>query len=143
MASELGIPIQCKFNATMLVKTVCEAANHPACDAITVSNTIPWGALPDRINWVGLFGTTKSPLHKIGGGGLSGSPLLPLVCEWIDAARSYNFRKPIWACGGIDSVRAVQMVKVAGASGIQLGTVAITRPWRMKSIIACGNELFI
>ncbi len=142
VANQLSIPLQCKFNAAMSVKAVCGAGNHPACDAITISNTIPWGLLPERIDWVGLFGSAKSPLHHLGGGGLSGPPLLPLMGEWIDTARGYGFRKPIWACGGIDSVKAVQWVKVAGASGIQLGTVAITRPWRMKKIIACGNQLF-
>lgn len=142
VAAALGIPLQCKFNATVPVKPVCEACQHEACDAITMSNTIPWGKLPERINWKGLFGTDQSPLAHIGGGGLSGWPLLPIVCNWIREARDCDFRKPIWACGGVESRQAVQSAHDAGASGVQLGVVAILRPWRMKQIIRYANELF-
>lgn len=142
VAAALNIPLQAKLNALAPVKAVCEAAQHPACDAITMSNTIPWGQLPERIDWKGLFGTEVSPLAHLGGGGLSGWPLLPIVCDWIREARDCGFRKPIWACGGIDSRKAVQQVYGAGASGIQLGVVGILRPWRMRGIIRCANELF-
>ncbi len=142
IAGALGIPLQCKFNATVPVKALCEVARHPNCDAITMSNTIPWGQLPDRIDWKGLFGTDISPLAHLGGGGLSGWPLLPIVCDWIREARDCGFAKPIWACGGIDSVRAVRQAKQAGASGVQIGTVAIVRPWRMRGIIRYAHEIF-
>lgn len=142
IAGTLGIPLQCKFNATVPVGAVCEVCRHRQCDAITMSNTIPWGKLPERINWKGLFGTDISPLAHLGGGGLSGWPLLPIVCDWIAAARDRGFSKPIWACGGIDSVRAVRQVKKAGASGVQIGTVAIVRPWLMRGIIRYAHEIF-
>lgn len=141
-AAALGIPLQCKFNATVPAGPVCEACQHEACDAITMSNTIPWGKLPERIDWKRLFGTQVSPLAHLGGGGLSGWPLLPIVCDWIREARDDGFHKPIWACGGIDSRRAVDQAKKAGASGVQVGVVAILRPWRMKGIIQYANELF-
>lgn len=134
-AGALGIPLQCKFNATVPAKPVCEACQHEACDAITMSNTIPWGKQPERINWKNLFGTEVSPLTHIGGGGLSGWPLLPIVCDWIREARDCGFCKPVWACGGIDSRHSVYQAKKAGAGGVQLGVVAILRPWRMKGII--------
>lgn len=142
VAATLGIPLQSKFNATVPVEAVCEACKHEACDALTMSNTIPWGQLPDQIDWQGLFGTTESPLAHLGGGGLSGWPLTPIICRWIRAARDCGFSKPIWACGGIDSRRAVHQVKEAGASGVQLGVVAILRPWRMRGIIRYAYELF-
>lgn len=143
LAAALGIPLQPKFNATVPVEAVCEACQHEACDALTMSNTIPWGQLPDQINWCGLFGTAESPLAHLGGGGLSGWPLTTIVCRWIRAARDCGFSKPIWACGGVDSRRAVYQMKEAGASGVQLGVVAILSPWRMRSIIRCANELFV
>lgn len=142
IAGQLNIPVQCKFNATVPVRAVCEVCRHSECDAITMSNTIPWGKLPERIDWKGLFGVDVSPLAHLGGGGLSGWPLLPIVCDWIREARDCGFQKPIWACGGIDSVRAVRQAKKAGASGVQIGTVAIVRPWRMRGIIRCAHEIF-
>lgn len=142
VAAALRIPLQCKFNALVPVKPVCEACEHEACDAVTMSNAIPWGKLPERIDWKGLFGTDESPLAHLGGGGLSGWPLLPIVCDWIREARDCGFRKPIWACGGIDSRRAVRHAEAAGATGVQLGVVGMLRPSRMRSIIRYATELF-
>jgi dihydroorotate dehydrogenase len=144
IAGALGIPLQAKFNATAPPKAICEACRHSACDAVTMSNTIPWGVLPDRINWRQLFGTTVSPLERygFGGGGLSGWPLTPIVCDWIKTARDCGFTKPLWACGGIDSCRAVDEVYAAGANGVQLGVVAMLRPWRMRTIIQYANTVF-
>jgi dihydroorotate dehydrogenase len=141
-AAEPGIPLQAKFSATTPVHTVCKACSHPACDALTMSNTIRWGELPDHINWGKLFGTHTSPLKNLGGGGLSGWPLAQIVSDWIREARRLGFHKPIWACGGIDCWQAVETMWRAGASGVQLGTVAIVRPWRMRSIIRYANQRF-
>lgn len=143
VAARLDIPLQAKFNALAPVKAVLEIAGHKACDAVTISNTIPWGELPGRIDWKGLFGSDTSPLANLGGGGLSGWPLLPIVCEWIEQARDAGLDKPIWACGGIDSAKAVRQVFQAGASGVQFGTAAMVRPWRTREIISSANELFL
>lgn len=142
IAASLNIPLQCKFNATIPPMAAARVAQHPACDAITMSNTIPWGMLPDKIDWYGLFGSEKSPLSHLGGGGLSGWPLREIVCGWIRNARDCGLKKPIWACGGICSAHAVLQTKCAGAAGIQIGSVAILRPWRMRSIIRTAYELF-
>lgn len=142
IAGRLQIPLQCKFNATAPLGAVCEIAKHPQCDAITMSNAILWGELPDQIDWQGLFKTNISPLSKLGGGGLSGWPLNSIVCKWIEAARGWGLTKPIWASGGIDSQRAVQRVHEAGATGVQVGSVGIVRPWRVRGIIRYANKLF-
>jgi len=42
---------------------------------------------------------------------------------------------PIKACGGILSVKDVKKVYAAGADAIEIGTVKVVRPWRIKSII--------
>jgi dihydroorotate dehydrogenase len=142
VAEKLNIPLQVKFNALVSAQAVCDIAEHEACDAITMSNTIPWGKLPACINWHGLFGSDVSPLTHLGGGGLSGWPLLSIVCEKIRQLRDCGLRKPIWACGGIDSVNAVNRVHQAGASGIQFGSMAIVRPWRITNVIKHANNLF-
>lgn len=142
LAAELNIPLRVKFNATTPVQTVCKICEHEACDALVMSNTIPWGKLPELIPWKKLFGSDTSPLAHLEGGGLSGWPLLPIVCDWIREARALGFTKPIWASGGIDSIKAVNKVHAAGTSGIQLGLVATLRPWRMPGIIQHGNRIF-
>jgi dihydroorotate dehydrogenase len=141
IAGSLQIPLQCKFNATVPVKAICEVATHRNCDAITMSNTIPWGKLTDRIDWTKLFGKI-SPLETLGGGGLSGPALFPIVCAWIEEARDCNIAKPIWACGGIFSAEDVSEVAAKGASGIQMGTVALHAPEKTRRIIAQSYEVF-
>lgn len=142
IASALRIPLQVKVNALAPVRETCEAANHPACDALTMGNTLPWGSMPEKIPWQKLFENPVSPLAKFGGGGLSGPLLRPIHCAWIAAARDLGFTKPIWGCGGIDCIQAVKEYKEAGASGVQLGTVCMLRPWRMKNIIRYANTVF-
>lgn len=142
IANTLEIPLQCKFNACAPVRAVCEVARHPACDAIVMGNTIPWGSFPDRINWKRLFGSDKSPLSHLGGGGLSGPPLRAIHCDWIRCAIDCGMTKPIWGCGGIDTLVAVEQYYYAGASGIQYGTACITRPWNTWGINAYAYELF-
>mgnify|MGYP000947725215 CR=1 FL=1 len=141
--SSLQIPLVVKVNALVTPEAAKELASVPECDAICCSNTIPWGKLPDRIDWQQLFGTTESPLAHLGGGGLSGSPLLPIVCDWIAEARKIGVKKPIMGCGGILSVQDADLMLEAGASAIELGSVAFLRPWRVQSIIRHVRSQFI
>jgi hypothetical protein len=134
-AKHLDLPILLKVNATFPLHTVTQIAQHPVCDGIICSNTIPWGKLPDRIDWSGLFGSMVSPLDHLGGGGLSGKPLLPLVIEWIRGLRAHGVNKPIIGGGGILSCSDADAVFSAGASAIELGSVSILRPWRVRGII--------
>jgi dihydroorotate dehydrogenase (NAD+) catalytic subunit len=140
----LGIPVTVKLNALVPPASAVKMAQHDACDAIVMSNTIPWGQLPDRIDWAGLFGggddsnpRGTSPLAKrgYGGGGLSGAPLLPIVCDWIRAVRKAGLKKPIVGGGGILSKAGADAMFDAGADAIELGSVAILRPWRVQGII--------
>jgi dihydroorotate dehydrogenase len=129
-----GIPLVPKFNALVPTRAAREVATHPACDAIAISNTIPWGTLPDRIDWKSLFGEV-SPLAHIGGGGLSGKPLLPVVWDWLDEAKRLKFPAPIVAGGGILSASDAGYLFSAGPSAIELGSVTILRPWRVRGIV--------
>ena len=131
-----GIRTMVKLSAVTPPQGVVEMLEaHPGCDALVMSNTIPWGRLPDRIDWAGLFGSTTSPLVRYGGGGLSGKPLLPIVTQWIRQARAAGFTKPIVGGGGILSVADANAMLDAGASTIELGSVSILRPWRVQDII--------
>lgn len=131
----LEIPTVVKVNVTFPIEAAKEILKHPACDGLVVSNTIPWGKLPDRIDWKGLWGSTTSPLAHLGGGGLSGKPLLPLVQEWITSARQSGITKPLIGGGGVLSKKDAGVLLDAGASAIELGSIAFLRPWRVASII--------
>lgn len=141
----LDLPQQYKFNALVSPQLLTEVCRNEVCDAVVLSNTIPWRALPEFIGWRQLFGDiTKSPLARRGfsDGGLSGWPLLPAVCASIRELRRCGFKKPVWACGGIDSVEAVEKVVATGANGVQIASVKSLRPWRVPGIIKRAYELF-
>jgi dihydroorotate dehydrogenase len=140
LSQHLNVPTMIKLNALVSVDTAHLMSAHPGCDAIVMSNTIPWGQLSDRIDWKGLFGSDISPLAKYGGGGLSGSPLLPIVTDWIRAARVKGFGKPIVGGGGILSKEDAGMMLDAGADAVELGSVSFLRPWRVQGIIRYVND---
>jgi dihydroorotate dehydrogenase len=142
IASQLGIPLMPKFNVLAPPRAVREITRIWDCDAICISNTIPWGQLPDQINWKKLFGSDESPLAQFGGGGLSGKPLLALVAEWVAQARNAGVRKPINAGGGILSLDDLGILFHMGASSVFIGSVATLRPWRVKKIIKRAHQLF-
>jgi dihydroorotate dehydrogenase len=142
LASELDIPLMLKFNALAPVGIVKVISEHESCDAICISNTIPWGKLPERIDWEGLFGTKTSPLANLGGGGLSGAPLLPIVRDWLIDARKIGITKHINAGGGILCPDDVNVLHKAGADSIFLGSIRMLRWWRMKNTIKRAHELF-
>ncbi|MDO8435646.1 MAG: hypothetical protein Q7S89_03145 [bacterium] len=142
VAAKLNVPLIVKVNALVRPQFAAEIADHPSCDALCVSNTIPWGQLPDEIDWKKLFGTETSPLAQYGGGGLSGKPLLPIVERWIKIYRMHaGWRTAIIGGGGIltepDAFRIIE----AGADAIFLGSVAMLRPWRVADIIYAVNTV--
>lgn len=138
--ADLNVPIVDKYSVTTSPETVLLIARHPAVDGICVSNTIPWGKLPDKIDWDGLFGTKESPLQKFGGGGLSGWPLLSLTADWVKKARAIGLDKPIAAGGGILKPADVDVLYEAGANAVCVGSVAMLRPWRVARIIERGRS---
>ncbi|MFA6095936.1 MAG: HisA/HisF-related TIM barrel protein, partial [Candidatus Paceibacterota bacterium] len=142
IASVLGIPLVPKVNLLLCPTTVQAIAAHEACDAICISNTLPWGTLPEIIDWKGLFGSDVSPLAKYGGGGLSGAPLLPLLRGWLAEARDV-VKKPIIAGGGILSADDVEAVSRQGVSAVALGTIAMLRPWSVADAIERAHDKFI
>ncbi len=134
-------PLLLKVNALFPVGAAVDLSRVPACDGFIVSNTIPWGKLPGRIDWKGLFGSDVSPLAHLGGGGLSGKPLLPLVTEWVRTARWGGLVKPIVGGGGILSIPdAAEMIE-SGVDAIELGSISMLRPWRVSSVIDYANRV--
>lgn len=138
--SVLGVPLLVKVNALFPVPAAAEICLDSNCAGLCNSNTIPWAQIPapDRIR---MFGTEESPLYKLGGGGLSGSYLLPLVVKWLKEARAAGITKPIIAGGGILKPDDVNQLAEAGASAIAVGSAAFLRPWRVQDIIDRANRL--
>jgi dihydroorotate dehydrogenase (NAD+) catalytic subunit len=138
LASVLDIPLVPKVNVSFPTDVILSLQDHADLDAISVSNTIPWGH--SLINWQKLFGTTTSPLARFGGGGLSGKPLLPLVLPWIRMLRMTGFEKPIIGGGGILSKADADQMVNAGADAVELGSVSMLRPWRLRGIVSHVNH---
>jgi dihydroorotate dehydrogenase len=133
-----GVPLIPKFNVLSSPGAVAEVGRSPACAAVCVSNTLPWYALPHRIDWCGLFGS-GSPLAHLGGGGLSGAPLTPLVREWVAEFRRIS-DKPLVAGGGVMRPADATALLDLGADAVEVGSVAIVRPWRVGGIIKAIHE---
>ncbi|QWR76967.1 hypothetical protein [Candidatus Magnetomonas plexicatena] len=140
--ANLDIPVVLKINALTPVDAVTRIADSGLCDAITVSNTIPWGQLPEKIDWQGIFGKLESPLKHLGGGGLSGYPLLSVVADWISEAKKSGITIPIIGGGGILKEADVDFLYQHGADAIALGSVIILRPWRVKGIIKRAKQIY-
>ncbi|WKZ26690.1 MAG: hypothetical protein QY304_01145 [Candidatus Paceibacterota bacterium] len=142
-----GIRIIVKLSPTFPPESVHQISRHPACWGIVMGNTVPWRSpipwlLEEsglQINWDDLFGKDeKSPLQKRGltqAGGLSGRPLLPIICEWIQRARGSGVQCHLNGGGGILHPKDVCRVFDAGADSISLGSIAFLRPWRLAECI--------
>ncbi len=141
VASELDIPLMPKFNLLALPKAVAKICENRHCHAICFPNTVPFGKLPDRIDWKKLFGSDVSPLAEFGGGGLSGAPLMHLTKEWLEDARHAGVRKHINASCGLGP-RDVRTLYYAGADSVFLSSISTLRFWRMKSTIREAHLLF-
>ena len=136
----LQVPLMPKYSiASAPVEAIVELGKNPHCDAICVSNTIPFGW--DQMDWKEGWGNVSPLAHLKGGGGLSGAKILPYVLQWIIRLRDRGFSKPINGGGGITKPAHVDLYQRAGASSCFLGSVATLRPWRVKSIIARANAL--
>lgn len=141
LADILNIPLVPKISAAFPQRVMWDLEDDGApFDALSVSNTIPWGQLPNRIPWKKLFGTNTSPLARYGGGGLSGAPLLPIVVDWIRACRGTDFKKPIIGGGGILSIPDADQMIDAGADAVELGSMAMFRSWRFQGVVRHVNR---
>lgn len=143
IASELGVPLVPKISIVLSPGVAADIMSDPNCDAINVSNAVPWKDVsPETLKM--FFQTTDSPLARFGGGAVSGKYLLPLVVEWIRQFRHQHqgIAKPIIAGGGILRASDVDKLVEIGATAISPGTITILRPWNLKSVIERAETLF-
>ena len=142
--SPLNVPIDLKIGAADAYEVgtdfIKEIEASGLCDCLTCSNTIPWGKMSDWINWRRLYGTLKSPLSHLGGGGFSGKPLLPIVINWLKQMRDAGINMSIKAGGGILSQDDALQMFTSEADAIEIGSVAILRPWRVRGIIGIAQK---
>ncbi len=137
VAGQLDVPLMPKYSiASAPIAAIMELEQLPHCDAICVSNTIPYDRGVSHA-----WGRATSPLNHLGNGGLSGAPLRPMVCDWIKRLREAGFTKPINGGGGIMRPSDVDAYHQAGASSVFLGTVVSLRPWRVNAIIDRANSI--
>lgn len=138
IASRLNIPLAPKFNVLLDPEVAASIARHPHCDALVVSNTLPWGSLPGRIDWEGLFGKVSPLVHlDRNGGGLSGRPLFPLLVEWAAKARNIGIKKPMNLSGGILSREDARKAMNTGCwdkTSISLGSIFLLGGFGVKGI---------
>jgi dihydroorotate dehydrogenase len=139
-AQVLTIPLVPKFNVLLPSEDIIAMSHHHAFDAVCISNTVPWGQLEQSIAWQKIFSTSNSPLAHIGGGGLSGKPLLEPTVAWIQGARKKGFTKPIIGGAGILSVKDALAIKEAGADAISMGSIGILHPENVQPIINFMNS---
>lgn len=140
----LGLPLIVKLNLLVTPEAGAIIARHPACDGICMGNTIPFGTVLPKPWWKRHF-PKGSPLIARGfsqPGGLSGAPLLPLVVRWVRQFRELDTRTPVNAGGGILHARDVDAYKQAGADSVSIASVAMLRPWRVRSVIWRAHRLF-
>ena len=136
----VNMPIMLKYSiASIAMETMRRLNDHERCDAVCLSNTLPFGW--EGIDWKGVYGSNQSALAHLGGGGLSGKPLCGYVCEQIKRIRDIGFAKHLHGCGGILHQDNVSEYYNAGASSVAIGSVLILRPWRVKSIIKRAESI--
>ena len=140
IVGELGVPVVPKYSISSApIAAIVELDGHEHCQAISVSNSIPFGW--SGIDWTKAWGGTISPLAHLGGGGLSGAPLLSVVRNYIAQLRQAGYAGHINGGGGILQPRDCDVLREAGASSISLGSIAIVRPWRVAKTIAYARSL--
>jgi len=141
---ELDMPIVVKLNLLVTPEEAARIASHPRCDGLCIANTVPFGKYYEASFWDKLF-PKGSPLlarnEKYGGGGLSGKLLLPEVVKWVRRFREIDRNTHVNAGGGIMHANDVEKLLNAGANSISFATVAMVRPWRVKSIISAAHYL--
>ncbi|MCX6753434.1 MAG: hypothetical protein NTW62_03785 [Candidatus Nomurabacteria bacterium] len=134
----VGMAIILKVSVEMSTDTILEFGRHKNCHAITTSNTVPFGKMPEKIDWKKIYPNgsplSKRKLHVPGAGGLSGTPLLNLVIEQVKELKLKGFTKHINAGGGILCKEDVRKLKKAGADSISIGSVAFLKPLNIPGI---------
>jgi len=147
IAGVLKIPVDIKVNVFAPIDLIKRLEDQDICDCVTCSNTIKFGEHPGiewkaLAGWKRIFGRRCSPLEKYGGGGYSGKWLAPIVADWMRQARKQGVMLPLKFCGGILGPAGVLRAKNSGANAVEVGSIAILRPWRVKGTIKYADSIF-
>lgn len=139
--SKLGIPVGIKINVLTPIEIMKKVSDSGFCNFIEIPNALPFGAKPERIDWVENYGL-KSPLEKYGGGGFSGKENFFMALEWITSARTKGIKIPI-ICGGISCKQDVELARDFGANAVAFARITMTpfHAWKVGDIIDYANSL--
>ena len=142
-----SVSVTLKFGPEVHPESMVRVSKHPRLDALCVFNTLPFGKQPtwirksNPVDWKGLFGTDdpkESPIAKRFpgfAGGLSGAPLRPFLCEWLERVRLLGVTIPIIAGGGLLSGEDAGFAFDAGADAVSFGSIAMLAPTKVASAI--------
>lgn len=142
IARETGLPLMANFNAFVPAELLLELERSGLVDCIWIANTVPYDK--DRLGEI-IFGYEVSPMRQRGSdvdGGISGPLCFHYTVEAVRSAREIGVTLPIIAGNGVQSIGAVKVLREAGASAIEIATVAILRPWRVRRIVKYANRIF-
>jgi dihydroorotate dehydrogenase len=103
---------------------------HEGADAIHAVNTVPYSIV---------FPLERSPLQRVGGGGVSGGPALPLVLKYNKELRKKVGLFLIMGCG-IRSADDVQRFFDLGADAVSICTLALRHPQEAARIVVRYND---
>jgi dihydroorotate dehydrogenase len=140
-----GVPQQVKLSLLTPVDVATEIVSHEHCDAIAISNALPFGELPQYVFWDQLFGggdpRDDSPLAEFGGGAISGMPLFLPTFFWLHQA-GLLIEKPIEVGGGIlgsGQVEVLAQTRIPVA--VTLGSISLLRPHMIPQTITTARAV--
>jgi dihydroorotate dehydrogenase (NAD+) catalytic subunit len=122
-----GVPLWVKLSPnTPELLSVAEAALRSGADALVLVNTV-LGLVIDV--------ETRRPALGNGGGGVSGSGILPVALRAVFECHEAFPTTPIVGVGGVSSGEDAVAMLMAGASAVEVGTATFANPrapWRIQ-----------
>jgi dihydroorotate dehydrogenase (NAD+) catalytic subunit len=130
VTAEVGVPVLAKLTAQVdAVVPIAKAAMGAGACGLTLINTMPGLVVDTR---------ARRPVLGAGGGGLSGTPLLPIALRVVaDVARALP-GVPIVGTGGVSTGEHAAAMLLAGASAVGVGTATFAEA---RATIRVRDEL--
>ncbi|CUU09593.1 MAG: HisA/HisF-related TIM barrel protein [Fimbriimonadales bacterium] len=127
--AESGHPLIVKVGYDQPYTEIARAVEGVA-EAIHAINAVPWRMVfPDK----------PSPLANLGGGGVSGEPIRPMVREAIRRLRETT-HLPLIAGGGIYTLQDLEELWALGARAFSIGTLFLRAPWMPNRLVRQWRE---